>query len=316
MWNNGMALPALLFAPVTAAWGGLATVTVLVAVGLAGSATAAFGALRALGATTLPAALGGASFGFSPAMVVQSLGGHPNLVFNVLVPVLVLLAVRLAADERPRMRIAVLLGLLAAAQLLIGEEVLFLTGVVVGLLLLGLAAAHPATALRRAPRFLALAGAALGTFLLLGGPLLAFQLFGPLHQSGSPFPVGDFGVDLVNHVVPTAEQLIATPDDAARTLEFPGGPEEHGGYLGWPLLVVAAAALVLCRRRTRCGCRSRWRRWSRCSRWGSSCGSTGNPPSSHCRGRSWPGCPGSSTSSPAGWRCSPWGWWAPGWRSR
>jgi hypothetical protein len=41
MWNNGMPLPALLLAPVTAAWGGLATVTVLTAVGLAGSATAA-----------------------------------------------------------------------------------------------------------------------------------------------------------------------------------------------------------------------------------------------------------------------------------
>ena len=60
MWNNGMALPALVFAPVTAAWGGLATITVLTAVGLAGSAVAAFGPLRALGATTLPAALGGA----------------------------------------------------------------------------------------------------------------------------------------------------------------------------------------------------------------------------------------------------------------
>jgi hypothetical protein len=35
MWNNGMPLPALLLAPVTAAWGGLATVTVLTAVGLA-----------------------------------------------------------------------------------------------------------------------------------------------------------------------------------------------------------------------------------------------------------------------------------------
>jgi hypothetical protein len=105
MWNNGMALPALLFAPVTAAWGGLATVTVLTAVGLAGSATAAFGALRALGAATGPAALGGAAFGFSPAIVAQSLG-HPNLVLNVLVPVLVLLAVRLAVEERPRFRTA------------------------------------------------------------------------------------------------------------------------------------------------------------------------------------------------------------------
>jgi hypothetical protein len=239
MWNNAMPLPALLLAPVTAAWGGLATVTVLTTTGLAGSATAAFGALRALGASTLPAALGGLTFGFSPAVVAQSLG-HPDLVVNVLIPVLVLLGVRLAVQERPRARTAVLLGLLTAAQLLIGEEVLFETGIVVGLLLLGLAAAHPRLARRRAPRFLALAAVALGVFLLLGGPLLAFQLFGPLRQSGSPFTVAYFGIDLVNYVLPAA---------APRALRFPGGPEEHGGFLGWPLLVVTAAALVLRGRR-------------------------------------------------------------------
>jgi len=212
MWNNGMPLPALLLAPVTAAWGGLATVTVLTAVGLAGSATAAFGALRALGANSLPAALGGLTFGFS--IVAQSLG-HPNLVVDVLIPVIVLLAVRQAIQERPRVRTAVLLGLVTAAQLLIGEEVLFDAGVVVALLLLGLAAAHPRAARQRAPRFLAHAAVALGVFLLLGGPLLAFQLFGPLRQSGSPFTVSYFGVDLVNYVVPTA---------APRALRFPGGP--------------------------------------------------------------------------------------------
>ena len=248
MWNNGMALPALLFAPVTAAWGGLATVTVLTALGLAGSATAAFGALRALGAATGPAALGGAVFGFSPAIVAQSLG-HPNLVFDVLAPVLVLLAVRLAVEERPRARTAVLLGLLTAVQLLIGEEVLFGTGVVVGLLVLGLAVAHPRAAARRAPRFLALSGVALGVFVVLGAPLLAFQLFGPLPQRGSPFNVAYFGIDLANYVVPTAQQQIAT--SGPRALGFPGGPEEHGGFLGWPLLVVAVVALVFGGRRAR-----------------------------------------------------------------
>jgi len=240
MWNNGMALPALVFAPVTAAWGGLATVTVLTALGLAGSATAAFGALRALGAATGPAALGGAVFGFSPAIVAQSLG-HPNLVFDVLAPVLVLLAVRLAVEERPRARTAVLLGLLTAVQLLIGEEVLFGTGVVVGLLVLGLAVAHPRAAARRAPRFLGLAGVALGVFVVLGAPLLAFQLFGPLPQRGSPFNVAYFGIDLANYVVPTPQQIATT---GPRALGFPGGPEEHGGFLGWPLLVVAVVALV------------------------------------------------------------------------
>ena len=247
MWNNGMALPALLFAPVTAAWGGLATVTVLTALGLAGSATAAFGALRALGAATGPAALGGAVFGFSPAIVAQSLG-HPNLVFDVLAPVLVLLAVRLAVEERPRARTAVLLGLLTAVQLLIGEEVLFGTGVVVGLLVLGLAVAHPRAAARRAPRFLGLAGVALGVFVVLGAPLLAFQLFGPLPQRGSPFNVAYFGIDLANYVVPTPQQIATA---GPRALGFPGGPEEHGGFLGWPLLVVAVVALVFGGRRAR-----------------------------------------------------------------
>ncbi len=247
MWNNGMALPALVFAPVTAAWGGLATVTVLTALGLAGSATAAFGALRALGAATGPAALGGAVFGFSPAIVAQSLG-HPNLVFDVLAPVLVLLAVRLAVEERPRARTAVLLGLLTAVQLLIGEEVLFGTGVVVGLLVLGLAVAHPHAAARRAPRFLGLAGVALGVFVVLGAPLLAFQLFEPLPQRGSPFNVAYFGIDLANYVVPTPQQQIMT---GPRALGFPGGPEEHGGFLGWPLLVVAVVALVFGGRRVR-----------------------------------------------------------------
>jgi hypothetical protein len=250
MWNNGMALPGLLFAPVTAALGGLATLTVVIAVGLAGSAITAFAALRALGAGLLPAALGGGVFGFSPAIVAQSLG-HPDLVFDVLAPVLVLLAVRLAVLERPRWRTAVLLGLLAAIQLLIGEELLFDTGIVVALILAVLAVSHPRRALRRAPRFLALAGVALGVFAVLGGPLLAFQLLGPLPQTGSPFTVGYFGVDLANHVVPSGQQLLAPDAAVARSQRFPGGAEERGGFLGWPLVAVAVVALLLLGRRER-----------------------------------------------------------------
>ncbi|HEY0816803.1 MAG TPA: hypothetical protein VGE11_26300 [Pseudonocardia sp.] len=250
MWNNGMALPALLFAPVTAARGGLATVTVVIAVGLASSATAAFAALRALGAATLPAALGGGVFGFSPAIVAQALG-HPDLVLDVLAPVLVLLGVRLAVADAPQWRTAVLLGLTAAAQLLIGEEVLFDAGLVVALILVALTVSHPRSARQRLPRFLAQAGVALGVFAVLGGPLLAFQLVGPLQQTGSPFAVSYFGIDLANYVVPTPRQLFTPGVAAAESAVFPGGPEERGGYLGWPLLVVAAAALVLLGRRER-----------------------------------------------------------------
>jgi hypothetical protein len=91
----------------------------------------------------------------------------------------------------------------------------------------------------------------LGVFALLGGPLLAFQLAGPLPQTGSPFTVSYFGIDLANHVVPTPQQLFTTDAATARAQRFSGGPEEHGGFLGWPLVAVAAAALVICWRRER-----------------------------------------------------------------
>jgi hypothetical protein len=250
MWNNGMALPALLFAPVTDTLGGLATLTVIITAGLAGSATSAFAVLRALGAETLPAALGGGVFGFSPAIVAQSLG-HPDLVLDVLAPVLVLLSFRLATADRPGWRTAVLLGLTAAAQLLIGEEVLFDSAVVVALILAVLAVSHPRRALRRLPRFLALVGVALAVFAVLGGPLLAFQLVGPLPQTGSPFIVSYFGIDLANHVVPTPRQLFTLGATSVGSTGFAGGPEERGGYLGWPLLAVVVAALVLLGHRER-----------------------------------------------------------------
>ena len=120
MWNNGMVLPGVLFAPVTAAFGGLGTVTVITTVGLAGSAATAFGCLRALDVRVLPAALGGALFGFSPAMLAQAVGGHPNLVFILLVPVILLLALRVLTDDGNRA--AVLLGVTAGAQVLIGDD--------------------------------------------------------------------------------------------------------------------------------------------------------------------------------------------------
>jgi hypothetical protein len=109
MWNNGMALPGLLFARVTVLFGGLFTVTVLTTIGLAGSAATAYWCLRSMAVRALPAALGGLLFGFSPAMMAQALG-HPDLVCNVLVPVLILLAVRIMISENPRLELAVLLG--------------------------------------------------------------------------------------------------------------------------------------------------------------------------------------------------------------
>jgi hypothetical protein len=256
MWNNGMVLPAIVFAPVTALFGGLATVTVLTALGMAGAAAAGFCCLRRLGGLldgeppmrVLPAALGGGLFGFSPAMSAQALG-HPNLVFTVLVPPLLLLSTRLLLDPLPRRRTAVLLGVTAGVQVLVGEEVLFLTGVAVALLLVVLAAADPATARRRAGPFLGHAVMALGTFLLVAGVPLGYQLFGPLPQSRSPFDTAYYSADLVGYVLPTELQALTTEGAVRQAQQFAGGLEEHTAYLGWPLLITVVGAMVGGRRR-------------------------------------------------------------------
>lgn len=242
MWNNGMPLPAVLLAPVTATLGGMATVTVLVTLGLAGSAASAFWCLRAWGVATLPAALGGGLFGFSPGMTAQALG-HPDLMFAVLAPVIVHLAVRLATA--PRWRTAAVLGVVAGAQVLVGEEILFLSAVAAAVLLLVLAVSHPRRAVRRLPAFAACSVVALVAFLLVGGGPLAFQFAGPLRQTGSPFTVASFGVDLTGLITPTPLQLLTDGPP------YPDGLEERTGFLGVPLLLFAGVLSMRFARRER-----------------------------------------------------------------
>ena len=244
MWNNGMALPGLLFAPVTLLFGGLATVTVLTTLGLAGSAATAYWCLRSLSVRVLPAALGAGLFGFSPAMMAQALG-HPDLIFNLLVPVLIVLAVRIMISENPPLRFAVLLGVIAGVQVLVGEEVLFDTGVVVVLLALMLVGSYPRLALRRARLVAGRALVALGAFILVAGVPLGYQLLGPLQQTGSPFTTSDYRTDLAGYVVPTERQLITWHWAIEQSRRFPGRLEEHTAYLGWPLIVLCVLALVL-----------------------------------------------------------------------
>jgi hypothetical protein len=244
MWNNGMSLPALVVWPVTAVFGGLASVVVLLTLGMAGSAATAYGALKTLSVRTVPAAVGGAMFGFSPAMLAQS-HGHPNLVFNVLVPVIVLLVVRLVTAEEPRRRDAILLGLAAGAQVLIGEEILLLTGITVVVLVAVLALSRPRLARQRL-RGVALRGAqALGVFVLVAALPLGFQLLGPLEQHGLPFDPAYYSADLAGYVVPTELQQLSTEATRTRSEAFPGGLEEHTAYLGWPLIVLSVVILVL-----------------------------------------------------------------------
>ena len=238
MWNTFMLLPGTLLAPVTLLAGPQTSLTILMTAGFAGSALAMFAVLRRWGVTTRAAGLGGALYGFSPALL-QSAIGHYDLQFAVFLPLIVDAAFRLLAGRTTPWRGGIYLGLLAAAQLMINEEMLFdtaLTGLIIGLMLI-----RRLAALKPAVQGLAIA---LGTTVVLTGYPLWVQFFGPLPQRGSPFTLDYFKNDLSGLVTPSSLMLFHTSGSAAFAASFQGALPEYLAYLGIPLIIVLLAATV------------------------------------------------------------------------
>ena len=128
MWNTFMLLPGVLLTPVTLLLGPQTALNVFMTAGFAGSALAMFAVLRRWEVSGPAAALGGAVYGFSPA-VLHSAIGHYDLQFAVLPPLIIHVALRLATGRAGPVRGGTVrgglwLGLLVTAQLFITEEIL------------------------------------------------------------------------------------------------------------------------------------------------------------------------------------------------
>jgi hypothetical protein len=148
MWNTSMLLPGVLLAPVTLVAGPQTSLTVLTTLGFAGSAASLFLVLRRWDVSIGSAALAGAVYGFSPALL-QAAIGHYNLQFAVLPPLIIDLAVGLCMRSRSPVRDGILLGVLATAQLFTGEELLLLTVIAATALIVVLALGRPREVPRR-----------------------------------------------------------------------------------------------------------------------------------------------------------------------
>ena len=245
MWNTSLLLPGVVLSPITLVAGAQVSYNVLLFAGLAGSAyTAHRLLLRYAGVRWWPALVGGALYGFSPAMVHASTG-HVSLVFAPLVPLLIAATLDVCTGRVQPVIGGLRLGALASAQLLTGEELLFDTALVTGVLLVCVAIFRPAAA-GRAVRSLGLAiWAATALALTLVGYPLWIQLYGPLAQHGSPLLRDYTKIDLAEFVTPSQMMLLHTHHSAATALAIGPLREEYLGYLGWPLLVCIALAAVL-----------------------------------------------------------------------
>ncbi len=248
MWNTFMLLPGALLTPVTLLLGPQTALTVFMTAGFAGSALAMFFVLRRWDVSGPAAVLGGAVYGFSPA-VLHSAIGHYDLQFAVLPPLIIHVGLRLATGRTSAVRGGLGLGLLVTVQLFITEEILAVTAIAGVVLAAVLAASRPRAvpgAVRRVAAGLAVAA---GVTAVLAGYPLWVQFFGALRQHGSPFMLDYFKSDLSSFVVPSSYQLFHTAGSAAAASRYQGQLPEYLGYLGWPLLVVLVLAAIACWRR-------------------------------------------------------------------
>ena len=221
MWNTFMLLPGALLTPVTLLLGPQTALTVFMTAGFAGSALAMFSVLRRWDVSTPAAALGGAVYGFSPA-VLHSAIGHYDLQFAVLPPLIIHVVLRLATGRAGAVRGGLWLGLLVTAQLFITEEILAVTAIAGFVLVAVLAASRPRAVPAAARRVAAGLAVAAGVTAVIAGYPLWVQFFGPLRQHGSPFMLDYFKNDLSSFVVPSSYQLFHTAGSAAAAARYQG----------------------------------------------------------------------------------------------
>jgi hypothetical protein len=237
MWNTSFMLPGILLTPVTLLAGPQTSLTVALTLGFAGSAASLFLVLRRWGASVLAAALGGAVYGFSPALVHNGLS-HYQVQFVLLPPLMIDALLRIMTGRGSTVRNGIWLGLLVAGQLFIGEEVLVFTAVVSVVLAVSIAASWPKEVLRRVrPTAIGLATAA-----AVALPICGYALWVQLH--GVAVSAGASRTSLSGFVTPSSDLLFHTKASAAAVAQSPA-QGVYFSYLGWPLLVTLLAAIAI-----------------------------------------------------------------------
>jgi hypothetical protein len=241
MWNTSFLLPSVLLTPVTLLAGPQVSLTLALTLGFAGSAASLYWVLRRWGASRWAAALGGAVYGFSPAMVNAGYA-HYHLQFAVLPPLIIDAVLRLITGRGRRVLVGGWLGLLYAAQLFIGEELLVYCVVASVLVAVLVAVSRPSLVPERAGGVVVGLATAAAVFLIVDGYALWVQYFGPLAEHSKL--LAPTTQDPAWFVTPNAQLLFHTSASAAATpLVIPGTPEDLV-YLGWPLIIVVVIAAV------------------------------------------------------------------------
>jgi hypothetical protein len=244
MANTSVLAVSLPMAPVTLLFGPHVAFNLFLTLALASTGISWYLVLaRQFVSSRLAAWVGALFCTFAPSMVSHA-GGHPNIVSQFLVPLIIWRTLRLRDSGRSVRNGLILAGLLVW-QAFINLEILFMTAVGLGLFcaVMGLARhrRHPGEA-RNFMRGLAVAAAV--AVALLAYPL-SVQFFGPQSYQGLPPFVRSFGTDLGSFTAYSSRSVAGNAVVAQRLSQ---NPAEQNAFFGWGLVVLFFGLIVWMRR--------------------------------------------------------------------
>ena len=231
---------ALVFSPLTAAFGPVVSYNVATLLLPALAAWTAFLLCRHLTRSVWASLVGGYLFGFATSLLGQQLAGHPHVAAVFLLPLIALVVVRYVEGELTGSGVAWRLALLLAAQLWISTEFAFTATL---MLVLALALAFWLLPEARGPLRASLRSlaAAYAIGAVLAAPFLYYALRG-FHSGRIINLQGSGGADLLNLLVPTQTTAIGGSSLTSVSSHFASATASV--YLGLPtLLIVALLAL-------------------------------------------------------------------------
>lgn len=248
--NTSITLIGVILSPITLLFGAAYTYVVTLTLGISLTAYAWYWVLYHKAGTSRGAAiLAGAFCGFAPGVMAHA-NAHINFTAQFVLPILIWRLVRLtrtvATDRRTTLRDGVIVGVLAAVQYTIGAEMLFFTGLAVGVYAIAWSIPRRRVAARIARRIAARLAVALGVVIALDSYPLWIQFFGPQAYHGTGF-----------FDVTASENLLSLIALRNRTIggtiqhwpQFALNVAEQNTYFGPVLFVLVVVALVRLSRR-------------------------------------------------------------------
>ena len=242
MANTAMFGISMPLAPLTLIFGPTPAYAIGLTLGLAGTAIAWYwtfsrhvldgDSIR----TKFAAAVGGAFCGFAPAMISHA-NGHPNFVGFFVIPFIFMQVIRVSRGTKP-VRDGIILGLLMAWQIFLGEEPLLIF--TMSALVFGAAYACSDLTKARAAIRRSLPGLAVGaivSILITAIPLYS-QFFGPASYDGVGH--GQAGADFGAFTTLPTESVGGDSNGA----EFRMNPTEENSYFGWPIVMLILGGTV------------------------------------------------------------------------